>query len=97
MHCSSCGSYVAPGVRFCSNCGSATDDEATRLARMNSSSPAIHQDDDLEHTIFTAKPTLVFIKFGYLLAMVAAILLVFLLATVQVPASSPFCWPLLCS
>ncbi|HEY6120176.1 MAG TPA: PH domain-containing protein [Pyrinomonadaceae bacterium] len=86
MHCPSCGSYVAPGVRFCSNCGSPADDpEATRLARMNAGPPVV-QDTDLEHTVFTIKPTLIFVKVGYLLAMLAAVLLVLLLASFQVPA-----------
>ena len=35
MTCTGCGSYVAPGVRFCSNCGAQTSDpESTRLARL---------------------------------------------------------------
>jgi hypothetical protein len=88
MHCSNCGSYLAPGVRFCSGCGSpANDPEATRIARTQRGIPArldeeddIAVDDDLEAVIFTVRPTLVFIKLGYALAVVGAIALVFLLA-----------------
>ena len=37
MTCSSCGAYVPPSVRFCSNCGApASDPEATRIARLQS-------------------------------------------------------------
>ncbi len=88
MHCSNCGSYVAPGVRFCSGCGSpATDAEATRIARMNSGVNLQQSElDDLERTIFTVRPTLVFIKLGYALAVIGAISLVFLLALIEVPA-----------
>jgi uncharacterized membrane protein YdbT with pleckstrin-like domain len=43
-------------------------------------------EDDLEHTIFTVKPTLIFVKLGYGLAVLGAILLVFLLALINVPA-----------
>jgi len=42
--------------------------------------------DDLERTIFTVRPTLVFIKLGYALAVIGAISLVFLLALIEVPA-----------
>jgi len=44
-------------------------------------------DNDLEHTVFTVRPTMMFIKAGYALAVVAGIALVFLLASLGVPAS----------
>ena len=87
MHCSNCGSYIAPGVRFCSNCGSpAADPEATRIARSQVGA-LTHTDEahDLEHIIFTVRPTLLFVKIGYVAAMIAAILLVVLLAWVGAP------------
>lgn len=90
MHCSNCGSYVAPGVRFCSGCGSpAIDPEATRIARTKTDLPLPLQQtglDELERTIFTVRPTLIFIKLGYALAVLGAITLVFLLALIEVPA-----------
>ena len=88
MHCSNCGTYIAPGVRFCSGCGSpATDPEATRIARMQVGVPArAGGSEDLEQTIFTVRPTLIFIKLGYALAVIGAIGLVFLLALIPVPA-----------
>lgn len=89
MHCSNCGSYVVPGVRFCSGCGTpAVDPEATRLVRTNSSLPLPQtgEMEELEHTIFTVRPTMIFIKLGYALAVVGAVVLVFLLALINVPA-----------
>jgi uncharacterized membrane protein YdbT with pleckstrin-like domain len=89
MHCSNCGSYVAPGVRFCSGCGApAVDPEATRLARTHSGLPVPQtgEMEELEHTIFTVRPTMIFIKLGYALAVVGALILVFLLALINVPA-----------
>ncbi|MBC8030658.1 MAG: PH domain-containing protein [Pyrinomonadaceae bacterium] len=84
MHCSNCGSYIAPGVRFCSGCGAAaTDPEVTRIARAQSGIP-IRTDEvneDLEEVVFTVRPTMIFIKLGYALAVLGAIGLVFLLAT----------------
>jgi membrane protein YdbS with pleckstrin-like domain len=88
MNCSNCGSYIAPGVRFCSGCGHpATDPEITRIARVQSSMPLQQLDsDELERTIFTVRPTLIFVKLGYLLAVLGGIALVFLLALIPVPA-----------
>ena len=90
MHCSNCGSYIAPGVRFCSGCGAAAiDPEATRIARAQS--PALEradqQHEDFEEVVFTVRPTMIFIKLGYGLAVIGAIALLFLLATfTPVPA-----------
>jgi membrane protein YdbS with pleckstrin-like domain len=87
MHCSNCGSYIAPGKRFCSECGSPADDtEATRIMRAQSSVPVRPADgNDLEHVVFTVRPTMIFIKLGYALAVIAAIALVVLLAWIPVP------------
>lgn len=89
MHCSNCGSYIPPGVRFCSGCGSpATDPEITRLARTSGTmSMQPGEAGELEQTIFSVRPTLIFIKLGYLLAVLGAIALVVLLAMIPV---SPF-------
>lgn len=88
MHCSNCGSYIAPSVRFCSGCGQpANDPEITRIARVQSGMPLQQLDsDELERTIFTVRPTLIFVKLGYLLAVLGGIALVFLLALIPVPA-----------
>jgi len=88
MTCSSCGAYMAPSVRFCSNCGApAADPEITRLARLQSRALEFAGDQDLEHTVFTVRPTMIFIKAGYALAVLGGIALVFLLASLGVPAS----------
>lgn len=87
MTCSKCGAYVTPSVRFCSNCGAAVDSELTRLARVQSTALDAGLNSDLEHTIFTVRPTLMFIKAGYALAVLGGIALVFLLASLTVSAS----------
>jgi uncharacterized membrane protein YdbT with pleckstrin-like domain len=87
MTCPSCGAYVTPSVRFCSNCGAATDSEATRIARIQARALEFETDKDLEHTIFTVRPTMIFVKTGYALAVIGGIALVFLLASIGVPAS----------
>jgi hypothetical protein len=87
MHCSNCGSYVPPGVRFCSNCGTpAADPEATRIARAQSAVLTRKDEaDELEHTIFTVRPTLIFVKAGYVAAVLGGIGLTILLAMINVP------------
>lgn len=88
MHCSNCGSYIAPGVRFCSSCGSPSiDPEATRIARSQTGAmTATGQGEELEYTVFSVRPTLLFVKLGYLAAALGAILLIIFLAWVGVPA-----------
>src|SRR4051794_23002883 len=88
MNCSNCGSYIAPGVRFCSNCGApAGDPEVTRIARVQTGLPVHNEtNEDLEQVVFTVRPTMIFIKLGYVLAALAAFAVVFLLARVEVPA-----------
>lgn len=89
MHCSNCGSYIAPGVRFCSGCGAAaTDPEVTRIVRAQSGIPARsgEADEDLEQVVFSVRPTLIFIKLGYVLAVLGGIGLVFLLALTPLPS-----------
>ncbi|HZJ42808.1 MAG TPA: PH domain-containing protein [Pyrinomonadaceae bacterium] len=88
MSCSNCGAYMAPSVRFCSNCGApAADPETTRIARLQEMGIQRGSDSDLEHVVFTVRPTLLFIKAGYALAVLGGIALVFLLAMINVPAS----------
>ena len=85
MTCSSCGAYVPPSVRFCSNCGApAADPEATRIARLQSQALESGGDQDLEHTVFTVRPTMIFVKAGYALAALGGIALVFLLSSLGV-------------
>jgi uncharacterized membrane protein YdbT with pleckstrin-like domain len=90
MHCSNCGSYLPPGVRFCSGCGeAATDPEATQIVRAPREplvSERLAHDDKDEQVIFTVRPTLIFIKLGYLLAVLGAVAVVFLLALIPVPS-----------
>lgn len=87
MTCQSCGAYVAPGVRFCSNCGApAADPESTRIARLESQRLERLPSDDIEHTVFTVRPTMIFIKAGYAFTVLAGIALVILLAMISVPA-----------
>jgi uncharacterized membrane protein YdbT with pleckstrin-like domain len=91
MHCTNCGTYIPAGTRFCAGCGAAAvDPEMTRMAAGPAAqSRALAHDDrsgDIERQIFTTRPTLLFIKAGYVAAALSAILLTILLAYFKVPA-----------
>jgi membrane protein YdbS with pleckstrin-like domain len=85
MQCDKCGAFLDSDSRFCKSCGApARDPEETRIARPQSSAPVLHDDnDDLEHVIFTVRPTLLFVKLGYAAAVIGAILLTILLNLVK--------------
>jgi membrane protein YdbS with pleckstrin-like domain len=84
MQCTNCGSTLNHDSRFCDQCGAtAPDAEETRIARPPSSVAARHDDNDIEREIFTVRPTMLFIKIGYGVAIVGAILLTVLLAMVR--------------
>src|SRR5438876_11162590 len=87
MHCTNCGSYVAPGTKFCAGCGQpAIDPEITRIAGVRSG--ALDRDSStggLEQIIFKARPTLMFVKVGYVIAAICALLFVALLAYLGLP------------
>ncbi|HEX8098204.1 MAG TPA: PH domain-containing protein [Pyrinomonadaceae bacterium] len=90
MHCTNCGSYIPPGARFCAGCGAAAvDPEMTRIARQQSSVPAANAGaGDVERTVFTTRPTLLFVKAGYVAAAAGALLLTALLAWLAGPKIS---------
>jgi uncharacterized membrane protein YdbT with pleckstrin-like domain len=86
MRCATCGAVLNPNSRFCDQCGaSATDVEETRIARpQQSSAPArFDEDDDIEHVVFTVRPTMLFIKIGYVAAVLGAILMIILLNLIK--------------
>ena len=77
MFCTKCGANNSDEAIYCQKCGRLLEaEEETRIARKNL--PTI--DDDEEREIFTIRPTLMFVKLGYVLAIVGAFLLVALLA-----------------
>ncbi len=57
----------------------------TRIARLQPGA-LDSMNTDVERVLFTVRPTMIFIKIGYVLAVLAGILLVFLLASVGLPS-----------
>ncbi len=86
MRCANCGSFLDSDSRFCKNCGTVVrDPEETRIVRTAAPSAPQRQaeDDDIENVVFTVRPTLLFVKIGYVAAIVGAIVLTILLAMVS--------------
>ncbi|HJZ79270.1 MAG TPA: PH domain-containing protein [Pyrinomonadaceae bacterium] len=77
MRCADCGAQLNPDSHFCDQCGApAPDPEETRIARPAAVTPARYrEDDEVESVVFTTRPTMLFVKIGYALAVVGAILL----------------------
>jgi Predicted membrane protein len=88
MICQKCGAKNSDEAVYCQKCGTLlVDEEETRVAVRGGKF-----EDDAENQIFSVRPTLLFVKIGYGLAVLGAFLLVFLLyyisslAGVDIPA-----------
>ena len=85
MRCANCGSFLDTDSRFCKSCGRAVrDPEETRIVRTAATTPEPYaQDNDIENVVFTVRPTLLFVKIGYVAAIVGAVVLTILLAMIS--------------
>ena len=94
MRCVDCGAQLNPSSHFCDQCGApARDAEETRIARQSAATPARYDaDDDIESVVFTARPTMLFIKIGYVAAVVGAILLTIGLNLINLVAIPWYIW-----
>ncbi|MDQ4122210.1 MAG: PH domain-containing protein [Acidobacteriota bacterium] len=83
MFCIKCGTKIPVGARFCNACGEPVSsvktpglisDEETVIAQQPSQKPQITRDQP-ELVIFTVRPTLLFVKIGYVAAFFGAAIL----------------------
>ena len=82
MFCTKCGAKNSDEAIYCQKCGSsleAGEEEETRIARKISEENVT---DDEERKVFSISPTLMFVKMGYILAAIGALLLVALFAII---------------
>ena len=85
MRCANCGSFLDSDSRFCKNCGTPfRDPEETRIVRTQSSVPTQRDEHDVESVVFQVRPTLLFVKIGYVAAIIGAVLLTILLAMIRI-------------
>lgn len=77
MFCHKCGAENSDEANFCQKCGyQFTDEEMTQLATTPKKLVEANED---EKNIFSIRPTLLFVKIGYVAAVVGAFLLVVIL------------------
>ena len=75
--CTKCGAQNSNTAVYCQKCGAFLEtEEETRIARPPKNNFNYNNDDDDELNIFTIRPTLLFVKIGYGLAVVGAFLIV---------------------
>ena len=81
MFCIKCGAKNSDEAIYCQKCGALLEaEEETRIARsVKSEKNKIEDSEDGEREIFSIRPTLMFVKIGYGLAILGALLLVALL------------------
>lgn len=91
MFCIKCGSENSDEAMFCQKCGHKfdfLDEEETQIARsLEDEFEEIDEDD--EEDIFSINPTLLFVKIGYGVAVLAAFFLVAFIATISSLLTSP--------
>lgn len=95
MFCIKCGAKNSDEAVFCQKCGNKfefVDEEETQIARSVKEDlveEEIEVKEDEEENIFSINPTLMFVKIGYGLAVLAAFLLVAVVATISSLLASP--------
>lgn len=96
MHrfCTKCGAQNSDEAIYCQKCGGLLEsEEETRIARSPTSNFSGNRfnDDDDELEIFVIRPTLLFVKIGYALAILGAFLIVALFSYyfTEIPAWIP--------
>jgi uncharacterized membrane protein YdbT with pleckstrin-like domain len=90
MFCIKCGKENSDEALFCQKCGHQfefIDEEETQVARSPNIEPV--SDSDEEANIFSIHPTMMFVKIGYGLAVLASFLLVALIAAISSLLTSP--------
>ncbi len=86
MYCEKCGTENSETAKFCRKCGTAFDEVETRVAVREATSTSLatgpgdsahaRASHEEEAEIFSISPTLLFVKAGYLLAALGAIVFV---------------------
>lgn len=78
MFCTKCGARNSDEAVYCQKCGNALEaEEETRIARKSNDET---ENDEIK--VFSISPTLMFVKIGYILAAIGALLLVALFAMI---------------
>jgi uncharacterized membrane protein YdbT with pleckstrin-like domain len=80
MFCNKCGASNRDDANFCQKCGYRfSDEELTQIATAIASTPKESVEEGEEKKVFSIRPTLLFVKIGYVAAIISAFLLVVVL------------------
>ncbi len=83
MFCIKCGAKNSLEAIYCQKCGALLEaEEETRIARHTK--PETPDSDEAEREIFSIRPTLMFVKIGYALAVLGALLLVAIISFINI-------------
>ena len=84
MFCIKCGAKNSLEAIYCQKCGALLEaEEETRIARLVKTEKSVTDEaEDGEKEIFSIRPTLMFVKIGYGLAVLGGLLLVALLSVI---------------
>ncbi len=86
MFCIKCGAKNSLEAIYCQKCGALLEaEEETRIARHTK--PETPDSDEAEREIFSIRPTLMFVKIGYALAVLGALLLVAIISFININTS----------
>ncbi|MDM7921175.1 MAG: PH domain-containing protein [Pyrinomonadaceae bacterium] len=84
MYCGNCGTDNADDSLYCKKCGKLMEhEEETRVAVKDASGagmPAVRSEDGSDEPIFSITPTIKFVIAGYVIAAIAAVVLVALMS-----------------
>ena len=79
MFCNKCGARNSEDSVFCQKCGAKFEFEPEEMTIVAGSDRTVRDPDD-EEVIFSIRPTLLFVKSGYVLAVIGGLLLAAILA-----------------
>jgi len=84
MFCTKCGAKNSDTAIYCQKCGALLEaEEETRITRpVKITKSETDEPEDVERQIFSIRPTLMFVKIGYGLAVLSGLLIVALMAAV---------------
>ncbi len=86
MFCTKCGAKNSLEAIYCQKCGALLEaEEETRIARHTKIE--MPDSDEAEREIFSIRPTLMFVKIGYALAVLGALLLVAIISFISINTS----------
>lgn len=88
MYCNKCGAENADDAAFCQKCGKRFEGLAEEETVVAGNRPLERSDD--EAVVFSIRPTLLFVKSGYALAVVGGLLLAVLLGLVGALVTYPW-------